>query len=98
MRNRVNNKEAWTKPVLVIANELGGYDLICDKNQFLYGYFIWVLYMGILYHWNYFISLKHFWKELRPVIVIQSFKGAKNAALEEAKNFEFWTHILKTFS
>ena len=42
--------------------------------------------MGILYQWNYFISLKHFWKELRPVIVIQSFKEAKNAALEEAKN------------
>ena len=45
MKNWANNKEAWTKPVLVIANELGEHDQIYDNNHLLYGHFIWVLYI-----------------------------------------------------
>ena len=59
LRNRVNNEEAWTKPVFVIpflVNESGQCEIIwiSDKNQFLYGYFL----MGILYHKSYFSNIK----------------------------------------
>ena len=41
--------------MLVIANELGEHDQIYDNNHLLS---VWALYMGALYHRNYFSNIK----------------------------------------